>query len=114
MRSTSPDDVNMAWFLDSAQIFLWTGMAVDVAITAFLTVHLRKLRGQGGFNKQIDSYVDSLIKVSFGTFLIPTVTNLVAAILYVVTYDTDLANWAIFPASKRGFAVLGWRLIMRN
>ncbi|KAL7005804.1 hypothetical protein EMMF5_004720 [Cystobasidiomycetes sp. EMM_F5] len=78
----------------ASELWLWSSVGVDLAITGLLSVHLRALKQ--GFSSRTDGYVNSMIRLTFETFLVPTIVNIAAAVIYIATYQNYvLINWSL-------------------
>lgn len=88
----------------ASELWLWSSVGVDLAITGLLSVHLRALKQ--GFSSRTDGYVNSMIRLTFETFLVPTIVNIAAAVIYIATYQNYvLINWSLL-AQREFFARL--------
>ena len=105
MADTSAD---AEWFIIGSQLAAWTGMALDASIAASLVYYLYSMRR--GFNSRTDAFITNIMKSTLETFAIPTIFNLVAAILFALVgnyNDPPLYNFPVLVSCKRCVQRLG-------
>ena len=112
--STSELTYTPALLLSALQIWLWTTVAADSAISLVLSISL--WRQKAGFSKRAGSLVNRVIRFSVGTALVTSVNATLAAVLYLIfKWDIRIDLFYVFvvplPSIYVGtmlYALCGW------